>query len=107
MFFGKKSDYIKFSEVISILEAEQSRHHFAASRTGLDARRASLDARDAIVDAIKVLKLHHIKKHPRHYMEWRKVMNNEARYLLKTEEMISKRELEHVKIYTDEEIVEK
>lgn len=86
MFFGKKSEYIKFSEVISILEDEQAKHYY------------SLDSRQAIVDAIKVLKLHHIKKHPRHYMEWRKVMNNEAHYLLKEDKLKTERNLKAVEV---------
>lgn len=88
MFFGKKSDYIKFSEVISILEDEQAKYHHGS--------RASLDSRQAIVDTIKALKLHHIKKHPKRYMEYKKVMNNEAYILLKEDELKTERNLKAV-----------
>ena len=79
IFLGKKSDYIKFSEVISILETKRAKHCYAS--------RASLDARDAVEDAIKSIKLHHIKNNPKKYMVWRKVFNDEAQYLLKNEEL--------------------
>jgi len=79
IFFGKKSDYIKFSEVISILEEQRARHHYAS--------RASLDKQSAVEDVIKSVKLHHIKKNPKKYMVRKKIFNDEAQYLLKFEDL--------------------
>lgn len=79
IFFGKKSDYIKFSDVIAILEAERVQHHHAS--------RSSLDKKEAIESAIKSVKIHHIKNNPKKYMVRKKMLNDEAQYLLKFEEL--------------------
>ena len=79
IFFGKKSDYIKFSDVIAILEAERVKHHYAS--------RSSLDKRESIESAIKAVKIHHIKNNPKKYMVRKKMLNDEAQYLLKFEEL--------------------
>lgn len=78
-FFGKKYDYIKFSDVISILEDERVKHHYAS--------RSSLDKREAIEQAIKRVKIHHIKTNPGRYLKRVKVFNTEAQYLLNSEEL--------------------
>jgi hypothetical protein len=79
IFFGKKSDYIKFSDVISILEGERVKHHYAS--------RSSLDKKEAIESAIRAVKIHHIKNNPKKYMVWKKMFNNEAQHLLEFEEL--------------------
>lgn len=79
IFFGKKNEYIKFDDVISILEEERTQHHYASS--------ASINARLAVESAIKSLKLHHIKNNPNKYMIWKKVFNNEAQHLLKLNDL--------------------
>ena len=79
IFFGKKSEYIKFDDVISILEGERIKHHYAS--------RASIDARSAVESAIKSLKLHHIKNNPKRYMVWKKIFNDEAQHLLKLDDL--------------------
>ena len=79
IFFGKKGDYIKFSEVISILENERAKHHYAS--------RASLDKQGAVEEAIRALKYHHIKHNPERYMEWKKVFNKEAQFFLEFREL--------------------
>lgn len=79
MFFGKKSDYIKFSEVINILEEQRARHHYAS--------RASIEAKNAVEDAINALKYYHIEQNPDKYKEWKYVYNEEARFFLKFREL--------------------
>ena len=78
MFFGKKSDYIKLDEVISILEEQRARHHYAS--------RASLDKQCAVEDVIKAVKYHHIKNNPKRYLVWKKVFTDEAQIFLKFRE---------------------
>ena len=95
MIFGKKSEYIKFSKVISILEDERTQYHHASQ--------ADIVAKGAIEKAIKALKLYHIKNNPSHYMEWQKVFNKEAHYLLEAERITEQRNIEPVATFPEEE----
>ena len=79
IFFRKKGEYIKFTEVISILEEERRKHHYAGQ--------ASLEKQYAVEQAIKSLKIYHVKQNPTRYMKWQKVFNDEAQYLLTFEEL--------------------
>lgn len=79
MFFGKKSDYIKFDTVISLLEEHRQKHHFA--------NQSSFEKQRAIEDAITTIKLHHIRANPKKYIVWKKDFTAEAKSLLKFDEL--------------------
>lgn len=77
---GFKSNYLKYKDVIKILEKELNKYHYAS--------RDDIAKRNAVYDAIHAINMHHLKNNPRKYLKTEKVYNNNALAILEYEKSL-------------------